>query len=751
MLAALRAGHALGAGFDVHVLGGALPEVTIACDTPATARWITRVLLPAYGRSTWVRRSSRSEEEDGKLEWGRRVRPWPVALREHWDGPSATAQLGLTLCGLPSTVSVRWHFQPCPATWSRSVFEDRTPMPPTPATDRFSARRAPRGIRSNPILAPVDVPLFWRTNVALGIPADLTRDRARWNDVRSALERSLRTGQVNGIRFSPRRTGFPWHEAWFPVTEDELACILPNEETDIPTAPTVPRSEGSTLPLGRSVTGQVIGPSIEADQGRHIAVLGETGMGKSATLVAIARQAVPIGGVVLLDPLGETARSFVRGLHRPEDKGRLLWVSPEGTTGGINALEGVGGREADPVLSDRRLNDLVHALRRVRSGRYTEKYWGPRLEEMLTRALSAASTFPGGTIAEAHTLLATGGRTRRIVPPEAQEAVRELADRVRERPEDAEGARRLLYEVVRSPILRRMLCEPQPRLHTRELVTPGRIAVISGDASRVGESVARYLLAVYLALVWSELLARPGRAKTFVLLDESQWFSHDSLAEMLRLARRRNVHVVLATQTVSSLPEEVEEAVWTNVSDFVAFRGSPEEARELERATVGLSVEEILSLPRGHAAVLLGKGNSVAWMRTAGRPPDASDLEPQTRSPSESARSEPVPSTPSGESLVKGTETRASDVLDWIRERARRNGAGVPLRIPLEELRRSVDPGGQAVREAGAALGRAGALLPSDRGESGAIWTVDPARIPVGRESPVGRRDTGNAEAPQQY
>ena len=115
-----------------------------------------------------------------------------------------------------------------------------------------------------------------------------------------------------------------------------------------------------------------------------------------------------------------------------------------------------------------------------------------------------------------------------------------------------------------------------------------------------------------------------------------------TVAEMLRLARRRNVHVVLATQTVGSLPEGVEEAVWTNVSDFVAFRGSPEEARELERATVGVSVEEILALPRGHAAVLLGKGNSVAWMRTAGRPPDANDLDLRPPPPSKSPPSEGV-------------------------------------------------------------------------------------------------------------
>jgi hypothetical protein len=468
-------------------------------------------------------------------------------------------------------------------------------------------------------------------------------------------------------------------------------------------------------------------------------------MGKSSTLVAVARKASTLGGVVLFDPLGETARSFLSGLST-EERSRLVWVSPGGRASGINALEGIGGRETDPVLSDRRLNDIVHALRRVRSGRYVESsYWGPRLEEMLTRAVRAAASFPGGTLADAHTLLATGGRTRQVVPPEAQAAVRELSDRVRERPEDAEGARRLLYEVVRSPVLHRMLCERDPVLHARELVTAGRVAVISGDASVVGESAARYLLAVYLALVWSELLARPSNPKTFVVLDESQWFSHESLAEMLRLARRRNVHVVLATQTVGSLPEAVADAVWTNVSDFIAFRGSPEEARELSRATRGLAVEELLALPRGQAAVLLGKGNSVDWVRTTGRPTEPGSWSRDR----EVSPTDLPPEAGSPEPPAQPTAATVETVLEWLLGRARALPPGEPLRVELSELRGSVDPEGRAVREAGARLGRAGAFLAGARSGGGPVWVIDPSKIPAATEGTPPSLPSAGSHGPQ--
>jgi hypothetical protein len=484
---------------------------------------------------------------------------------------------------------------------------------------------------------------------------------------------------------------------------------------------------------------------VEVSQGRHLAVLGETGMGKSATLVALALKAKDLGGVVLFDPLGETAASFVRELHPDERRDRLVWVSPQDGSARINALEGIGRREADVVLADRRLNDLVYALRRVRSGRYDSKYWGPRLEEMLTRALAAAAAIPSSTLVDAHTLLATGGRTRQVVPPDAQEGVRELADRIRERPEDAEGARRLLYEVVRSPVLSRMLCDRDPRLHPAQLVAPGRIAVISGDAALVGESAARYLLAVYLALVWSELLARATPSKTFVMLDESQWFAHESLTEMLRLARRRNVHVILATQTIGSLPDGVDEAVWANVSDFVAFRGSPEEARELARATSRISMEDLLSLPRGHAAVLLGKGNSVAWVRAVGRPADPGEPWRNDRA-SGPVR---VGSADDKERDAQPTPGDVEKVLDWLRRRAGSSPDRAPLRVSLRELRESVDPGGRAIREAGALLGRTGALLRSVREDSGSVWTLDPSRFPPSPSGPGDLAPRRDAEAPQ--
>jgi DNA helicase HerA-like ATPase len=472
------------------------------------------------------------------------------------------------------------------------------------------------------------------------------------------------------------------------------------------------RGPGAGFALGRTDLGTVVGTRFDSGQGRHLAVVGETGMGKSSLLTSLAAR-LPAGvGLVVLDPLGETADA-VRRAHRGRGGRRPIWCDP--TSGpGVNALEGIGpGAPTTPAFRERCLGDLVQSLRRVRSGRYSDaSYWGPRLEEMLTRALRAAAAIPGGTLEDAHALLESSGRGYRTVPPEARSAVGELLERVRQRPDDAEGARRLLYEVVGNPVLRDALCARNPSASVRDWLSSGRTCLVSGSAMSVGESTARYLLSVYLALAWSELLARPAETKTVVMLDEAQWYAHESLVEMLRLGRRRNLHVVLATQSIASLPEGVREATWTNVADFTVFRCAPSEAREFSRLAPAIDADALSSLPRGDAVVLLGKGQSVHWVRAARGP--SRGILPAGRSASVEAMDAESP-RPSD---------ALSRVLERVREGVERTGQGGPVPIPLTSLR-SVDPDGRAVRSAGTLLGRSGALVRRGPGPGGASWWID--------------------------
>lgn len=741
--AALRAGHGIGAEFELCIGSGAEGVVSLRSTEPATERWVTRVLLPACAPHRWVPGVSAPPAEPMGERWDAdRQRAWPDALRAPSDGVPLIDTLALALGAFPAGVRCRWQLRPSAGSLSAGSEPAWGEPGDTAPPNRGTARPVGRPAREDRPALPTERPLFWDARVSLEIACS-SAGADRGARVARLAEAGTRGASGNGLRFRRRRR---WHRAdgrHFPLADPELALVWPGEACPAPATPQGGRSTGlPVLALGRSRDGTVLGPRIEPEQGRHLAVLGETGMGKSSLLVAIGRRVAAGSGLVFFDPLGDSARQLRTELASV-DPGRLAWVAP-GEPVGLNALAGIAESiEVDPARCDRQLNDLVHSLRRVRSGRYADSgFWGPRLEEMLSRALRAAAAFPQGTLADAHLLLSSGGRGFRGVPPIAMEATHELADRIRSRPDDAEGARRLLYEVTRNPTLTRMLCARAPDWRARDLVAPGRVVLIAGDAGRVGESTARYLLSIYLALVWSELLSREAATKTFVVLDEAQWFVHESLAEMLRLGRRLNVHVVLATQAIASLPEAVGEAVWTNVADFVAFRGSPEEARELGRVSRGLSAEGVLSLPRGEAALLLGKGNDLRWVRAARvlRAPDREvDLAPATEG-LPSAEGTLDTRSEAGEPSPTTSPDRVAAVLAAIERRTRTGGDG-PRPISLSELRAEADPDGQAVRALGDRLRRSGAILRSERNDTGSIWWVDPARLraepPASAPAPV--------------
>ncbi len=729
---AVRIGHGLGVAPRWTIRSGRRGTLFASADDPTTARWIERQFAVVYCRSGWPRRvPDGGAPPVSERRIGARRVGWPAAL----IGPREVAPLFDRLAGAVASTAegASVDLQTLPI---RSPALSRWESP-SPRAERSAARPVPTipPERVAALYEPPARPCFWALRIVTSIERDTPASRSPTRFA-SACEAALRSSSGNGIRFHDPHGFRAVRPASFRVTEDEMLALLPTPGCPGSSGTSEPGAMARTLTLGRTPTGAAVGPVLEENQGRHLAVLGETGMGKSSLLVTIALRASRWGGVVLLDPVGETARA-VRVELGPEATERTLWIDAGEDAPSLNALEGVAGTPGgDPVREERRLNDLVSALRRIRASRYTDSaYWGPRLEEVLVRALRAAAWLPHGTIADAHTLLATGARAPRPATPESQEAVRELAERIRDRPDDAEGARRLLFEVSRSSVLRRLVCDPRPSLSGAELVAPGRVVLVSGAAERVGESTARYFLAIYLAIVWSELLARPTGAKTFVVMDEAQWFAHDSLAEMLRLGRRRNAHAIVATQAIGSLAEGVREAVWTNVADFVTFRGSPEEAREFARVARGVSASDVLALPRGRALVLEGKGRSVHWIRAARRPfRRAGD-------PAGPAGVGPGPSGGIPGTARAGPQRADADdtalVVGWIRQRFPEGTLGEAT-IALADLRRELAVSPDVLRRVGSRLGRSGALRATEHRSGGTWWRIDPSRLGSTGAEPLG-------------
>ena len=697
---------------------------------PQGAGWVDGELGRVYDPGQWQARpegQARPPERWTLVGCARRGANWPFRAGETrpW-GDLATGVLRaaaggveLHICleplsvgrnsGLPpiggsSTAASRAGWNPAPLPWERRV------------RDAVHAR-----------------PFHLAWSARIGVRVGSTTARVRLGSLVTGLESASALPGANGLKFRSTRWPRAGRRPPILLTDAEVAALLPHPEAWAP--PPAELASRSPLLLGWDPSRRPVRLTVEAQQGRHLLVLGETGMGKSSLLVSLAVAAVDIGSVLFFDPIGDTARRFIAALSDSQLR-RTTLVSPKDSPVPINALGAAGGFGADAWRRERALADLVVAMRRVRSARYSDSaFWGPRLEEMATLALRAAAERADGTLLDALRLLSGEHEVGRDSGQRGETAAM-LRRRHAERPDDGEGARRLLAEVLGSPAVSGMLSDASATWAISRALEPGRITIFSADAPTVGEGPARHLLAVYLALTWSELVGRNASAKTFIVLDEAQWYAHGSAAEMLRLGRRANVHLWLATQALASLPEELGEAVLTNAADFLLFRGSPQEAREFARWAPGLQAAELLGLPRGRGLALLGKGERVSPLRTVGARSVApsTTLRAQVDRLREQAEGQGLLPRPPGlrhdatdPCPPLGGTPPPADPAALLRAMAQllQAARGPIARVELAALRALADPAGLQVRQWGSELRSFGVLRGTGRADAGGYWLID--------------------------
>jgi hypothetical protein len=741
MRRALRAAHGLSIPLRLRWSSGASGGVELSVDHRIGVRWMQFGLSSAYELGQWHAVSDDRRDSNWKSVYavtlaGRTELPLPAGLEDLPWCESVLGELGTT----PEGVVVEWELQPDPEApvrqeWGSTenrrdpeIEGERAPaLPERALRDRRAARR---------------IGLHWRIR---GQILDNGRPGSRGATARLAHLIEIASQLDGGNRFvcKPIRRALSWLAPAAVVSEAELVGIFPPPFLSASNPPTTNSVGQAHLWLGRDLKGACVGLPFEPRQGRHLLVLGETGMGKSSLLVRLAWQAVRWGSVVLFDPIGDTARSFLAGI--PDSQApHASWFSPSVPSLTLNLLQEVASTaEANEARRERLLGDVVGALRRVRVSRYAESsYWGPRLEEMLFQAIRAASRWPGASLAVAEQLLTPEGFPWRTVPEPAREAVGDVRRRIERAPQDGDGARRLLSEITRSEVLREMLDAGSPTWSVGEAIAPGRMTAISGDAPQVGESVARYLLAVVLALAWNAVLVRKPPSKTFLILDEAQWYAHDSVAEMLRLGRRFNLHVWAVTQSLASLPEVVRGAFTTNSADLVLFRGDPSDVRDVSRWVPRVAPERIMRMPRGEAAVLIDKGSDTHWIQLSplaeGRgDPDRFRPVAARGSPQEPAQailqpSGPVPGEVRQNECGDRTEG-ANPLLEVLRASLDSPDIGPEFTVHLSDLRSRwpTQPtlAERWVRNGGRLLAAMGAILRSGRDDAGTFWVLSRKRL----------------------
>ncbi len=322
-----------------------------------------------------------------------------------------------------------------------------------------------------------------------------------------------------------------------------------------------------------------------SDRGRHLYILGQTGVGKSGLLELLTISDIhsPYGFAVI-DPHGDYALSVLRRIpaNRAAD---VIYFNPADTDFPIafNPME-----VTDPKLRTHTASELIGVLKRMFES------WGPRLEYILRYCLLALLEYPDATMLDITRILTDKAFRKDVMTHVSDPVVRnfwnvEFAtwnDRFA-----AEAVAPVLNKVgafTANPLVRNIIGQPKSSFNIRHIMDERKILIVNLSRGQVGEDNAALLGALLVTKVQLASMSRADipasdRVPFYLYVDEFQHFATDSFATILSEARKYALNLTVANQYIAQMSQDVKDAVFGNVGSMIAFRMGADDARSMQK------------------------------------------------------------------------------------------------------------------------------------------------------------------------
>ncbi len=340
-------------------------------------------------------------------------------------------------------------------------------------------------------------------------------------------------------------------------------------------------------------------------------VLGKTGAGKSTLLRSIAADiSRSIGGFLLVDPHGDLATSVIEDVPRNRRNDLLVMdASQPAACRGLNPL-----RNIEPERRALAVSCVLATMHKL----WTGTSWGSRTEHVLRMALLALTEVRGATLIDARRMLIEDAHRRWVVKQVSDELVQSFWS------VEFPGYGKNLLPEVTAPILnklgallaipsvREIVTRHRPVMDARVCMDRGRIVITSLSKGRVGEDAALLLGGLVIGAFQHATMSRADaplerRGPFTMIVDEIGSFATGPFLELLAEARKYGVSLVLATQSLAALDEQVRHSLLGNTGTLVAFRAGGEDAEILQKEFVGrFGPQTLMNLDIGECAIRSG-------------------------------------------------------------------------------------------------------------------------------------------------
>lgn len=322
-----------------------------------------------------------------------------------------------------------------------------------------------------------------------------------------------------------------------------------------------------------------------ADRGRHIYIIGQTGVGKSGLLELLTLSDIYYDqGFCIIDPHGDYAQNMLSFIPERRIKD-VIYFNPADTEYpiGFNPLE-----VTDSTFKTHISSELVGVLKRMFES------WGPRLEYILRYTILALLDYPNATMLDITRMLTE--------KPFRDDVIKHITDPVVKTfwttefaswndKFAAEAVAPVLNKVgafVANPMIRNIVGQPKSTFNIRAAMDQRKIMIVNLSRGLVGEDNAAILGSLMVTKIQLAAMSRANvpldqRTPFYLYVDEFQNFATDSFAVILSEARKYGLNLTVANQYVSQMNPVVRDAVFGNVGSMVCFRVGADDASFLAK------------------------------------------------------------------------------------------------------------------------------------------------------------------------
>lgn len=378
------------------------------------------------------------------------------------------------------------------------------------------------------------------------------------------------------------------------------------------------------------------------DRGKHMYVIGKTGMGKSTMLENLAIQDIQNGeGIAFIDPHGSTAEKLLDFVPQERIKD-VVYFAPFDIDHpmGFNVMEDVGYDKRHLIVSG-----LMGAFERI-----WEDQWSARMSYILQNVMLALLEYPGASLLDVNRMLTNKTYREAVIEKVTDPIVKafwteEFASFTdRYTAEATPAIQNKIGQFLANPLIRHIVGQSTSSFDLRKLMDEKKIFIVNLSKGRMGETNAALLgsmltVKIYLAAMSraEEPASRMAKLPRFYFyVDEFQSMMNKAFADILSESRKYKLALTLANQYIEQMEEEVRDAVFGNVGTLICFRVGPFDAEVLE------TVFQPTFLPEDLVGLGIGQIYLTLMIDGVGSPPFSAETIAPIEAPAISYRNDAV-------------------------------------------------------------------------------------------------------------